>query len=150
LFFFYKNPSSPSATAQALGEATSKILFFCFLLFHVNNKAYIYIYIYITNHKSTSICHKPHLYITNDQICPKSTIYYKPHVQKYTLFQVHKFNTKKRLRRRLTATVRGGTPQRAIPATVQVGMARRAMPATLRHGSTPPPIDAAKKRGDCT
>ena len=30
LFFFYKNPSSPSATAQALGEATSKILFFCF------------------------------------------------------------------------------------------------------------------------
>ena len=104
----------------------------------------------MTNHKSTPICHKPHLYITNDQICPKSTIYYKPHVQKYTLFQVHKFNTKKRLRRRLTATVRGGTPQRAIPATVQVGMARRAMPATLRHGSTPHPIDAAKKRGDCT
>jgi hypothetical protein len=50
-------------------------------------------HIYITNHKSIAIYHKPHLYITNDQICPKSTIYYKPHVQKYILFQVHKFNT---------------------------------------------------------
>ena len=93
-------PSSPSAAAQALGEDTlfpeccspytrgshSENLFFCFLLFHVN------IYIYI-NHKSTVIYHKPHLYITNDQICMKSTIYYKSHIQKYTLFQVHKFNT---------------------------------------------------------
>jgi len=77
--FFLKKTSLPSAAAQALGEATSKNSFFCFFLFHVNNKAYIY----ITNHKSTPICHKPHLYITNDQICPKSTIYYKPHVQKY-------------------------------------------------------------------
>ena len=89
--FFYKNPSSPSATAQALGEATSKILFFLFFAFPCKQQS---IYIYITNHKSTPICHKPHLYITNDQICPKSTIYYKPHVQKYTLFQIHKFNKK--------------------------------------------------------
>ena len=37
-------------------------------------------HIYNRNHNSTAINYKPHLYITNDQICPKSTIYYKPQV----------------------------------------------------------------------
>ena len=79
-----KTPSSLSAAAHTLGEATLKI-FFLFFAFPCE-------YIYI-NHKSTVIYHKPHLYITNDQICMKSTIYYKSRVQKYTLFQAHKFNT---------------------------------------------------------
>ena len=37
-----------------------------------------------------------------------------------------------------------------LMATVRVGMAQRAIPATLRGGSTPPPIDAAQNRRDCT
>ena len=73
-------PALPSAMVIALGKATA--IFFCFLLFHVNNGAYIYIrnhnltqyirnhiYIsqttnyvrnpqYITNHKFTSSIHK--------------------------------------------------------------------------------------------
>ena len=82
--FFKKNPSFPSATAQALGEATSKILFFCFLLFHVNNKAYIYIsqttnqHQYVTNHiyisQTTKFVRNPQ-YITNYTF--KSTHYSK-------------------------------------------------------------------------
>jgi hypothetical protein len=65
------------------------------LLYRMTNKAYIY-----TNHKSTSISQKSHLYMTNDTsksvtkyLRNPQYITYKPHIQKYTLFQVHKCNT---------------------------------------------------------
>ena len=62
--------------AVALGKATA--IFFCFLLFHVNNSAYIYILETTIQH---NISETTYIYITNDQLCPKSTIYYKPQVQ---------------------------------------------------------------------
>ena len=70
----------------SLHSAKPPLIFFCFLLFHLNDNAYIY----NRNHNSIAINYKPHLYITNDQICPKSTIYYKPQVHSP---QVHKFDT---------------------------------------------------------
>jgi hypothetical protein len=84
-----KTPSSPSAAAHAHGEATLKF-FFYFLLFHVSNKTYIYI---SETKINNNISQTTFIYIIKDQICTKFRIYYKPHVQKYILFQVHKFNT---------------------------------------------------------
>ena len=86
VFLYFFKFSLPSAMVIALGKATSKFLFFCFLLFHLNNNAHIY----NRNHNSTAINYKPYLYITNDQICPKFIIYYKSQVHSP---QVHKFDT---------------------------------------------------------
>ena len=59
--------------------------FFCCLLFHVNNSAYIYIY--IRNHNSTQYI-RNHIYISQ-------TINYVRNPQYITnhKFKVHKFNT---------------------------------------------------------
>ena len=80
-----KAPSSPRAKACALGKATLKILFFAF--------SFNQLYIYHNPKINSNISQTTFIYITNDQIYTKFKIYYKPHVQEYILFQVHKFNT---------------------------------------------------------
>ena len=114
-----KTPSSPSDAAKALGEDVlfpeSRCLntrgrhplprepktvhsgkpfrkFFYFFAFPFNQQS-IYIYIYHNPKINNNISQTTFIYITNDQIYTKFKIYYKPHVQEYILFQVHKFNT---------------------------------------------------------
>ena len=87
--FFLKNPSFPSATAQALGEATSKILFFLFFAFPCKQQS---IYIYQKPQINTNMPQN-HIYISQTTKFVRNPQYITNHIQKYTLFQVHKFNT---------------------------------------------------------
>ena len=83
-----RNPLPRAPRPKHSGKPLWKFFFF-FLIFHIISKAYIYHKPQINSNISQTIF----IYITNNQICKKFKIYYKPHVQQYTLFQVHKFNT---------------------------------------------------------